>query len=121
MLFLCIHMFRSEGMWSLEVFTVPHVFHVESDWTLLGPQTDLGLILSEITAKQVQVQSYNSPRTVWADSVDSDWTQKNSVDCPRSPLGLCSDCPKTSYDLFNIIEKWPQPELNPWLNVEIFQ
>ena len=27
------------------------------------------------------------------------------MDCPRTLLRLCSDCPKTSYDLFNICNK----------------
>ena len=40
-----------------EVFTVPHVFHLDLRLSSDCPRTLLGLFLSEITAKQVQVQS----------------------------------------------------------------
>ena len=60
-----------------EVFTVLHIFHVESNWTLLGPQTVLGLVLSEITAKMDSL----SPSSVPGQSAES-------MNSPRIPHGL---------------------------------
>ena len=61
------------------------------------------------------------PSPVLVQSEQTAWTQTGLGKILWTVLELCSDCPKTSNDLFNIIKKWPQPELNPGLNIEISQ
>ena len=97
----------------------------------IGLHSDLGLTLDFTSTFFEWDYCQTGPSPVL---VQSEWTARTRTglrkipwtvlglcsDSTRSPLRLFSDCPKTSYDLFNIIKKWTQPELNPWLNLEIF-